>query len=469
MQYEKIMAEQSQFFETLAKKQGAYLREAPWTTAQINPGNVNLLSRKKLAENLLERILPLYEVSEDLNRFAGLQPLYEGINMLDPHYCRMDEAQRMLDKCLGLNDHQRLQLAGAVMHFMDIVKQTNLNTLQLKTTEILTLWWKIFPQNKAWNALKWLWDVGVAVPHSQSGFRAWQRFTRGNLADSVNISETHPKKWLEICEEQTDFATAFEADRMAAAFSGDGRHAGLVGVCAELPDCENCELSSECLWCKADKNSVKFKIEEKIQRNLITAEDIPELMGWLLTSNPEEGKALEDALNLDTPLKDWSRKRLRSLGKKQPLGSKLNLRVEALRELCRNYGIEKLKPQDQFSSSRDIFKHFHQQLSRQKQEQFIIVLLDNKHRYLAEEDVSKGILNKSLVHPREVFASAIEHRAAAMICIHNHPSGDPEPSQEDLRITERLVEVGKLVGIPVLDHVIIGHESYTSFADKGIL
>ena len=97
MQYEKIMAEQSQFFETLAKKQGAYLREAPWTTAQINPGNVNLLSRKKLAENLLERILPLYEVSEDLNRFAGLQPLYEGINMLDPHYCRMDEAQRMLD------------------------------------------------------------------------------------------------------------------------------------------------------------------------------------------------------------------------------------------------------------------------------------------------------------------------------------------------------------------------------------
>ena len=160
---------------------------------------------------------------------------------------------------------------------------------------------------------------------------------------------------------------------------------------------------------------------------------------------------------------------MRSLEKKQPLGSKLILRVEALRELCKNYGIEKLKPQDQFSSSRDIFKHFHQQLSRQKQEQFIIVLLDNKHRYLAEEDVSKGILNKSLVHPREVFASAIEHRAASMICIHNHPSGDPEPSQEDLRITERLAEVGKLVGIPVLDHVIVGNESYTSFADKGII
>jgi DNA repair protein RadC len=196
---------------------------------------------------------------------------------------------------------------------------------------------------------------------------------------------------------------------------------------------------------------------------------MPELMRWLLTSNPEEDKALEHSLNPDTPLKDWSRIRLRSLEEKQPLGSELVLRLVALRELCRNYGIEKLKPQDQFNSSRDIFKHFQQQLSQQKQEQFIIVLLDNKHRYLAEEDVSKGILNKSLVHPREVFASAIEHRAAAMICIHNHPSGDPEPSKEDLRITERLVEVGKLVGIPVLDHVIVGHESYTSFADKGIL
>ena len=69
----------------------------------------------------------------------------------------------------------------------------------------------------------------------------------------------------------------------------------------------------------------------------------------------------------------------------------------------------------------------------------------NKHRYLAERYVTKGILNKSLVHPREVFASGIEHRAATLICAHNHTYGDQEPSQEDFRITERLEEVGKLV------------------------
>ena len=86
---------------------------------------------------------------------------------------------------------------------------------------------------------------------------------------------------------------------------------------------------------------------------------------------------------------------------------------------------------------------------------------------MAEEDVTKGILNKSLVHPREVFTSAIEHRVAALKCVHNHPSGDSEHLQEDSRITKRLVEVGKLVGIPVLDHVIVGGDNYTSFDDKG--
>ena len=73
------------------------------------------------------------------------------------------------------------------------------------------------------------------------------------------------------------------------------------------------------------------------------------------------------------------------------------------------------------------------------------------------------------MHPREVFASAIEHRAAALICVHNHPSGDSEPSQEDFRIAESLVEVCKLVGIPVLDHLIVGGDNYASFANKGLL
>ena len=109
----------------------------------------------------------------------------------------------------------------------------------------------------------------------------------------------HPKKWLEICEKQNVFETAFEADRLSAAFSGEGSHAGLAGVCGNLPDCDNCKLSLERNWYATEGNSEKMAIEEKIQRNKISTVDISELMQWLLSSNPEEAKALQNSLNAE--------------------------------------------------------------------------------------------------------------------------------------------------------------------------
>ena len=96
-------------------------------------------------------------------------------------------------------------------------------------------------------------------------------------------------------------------------------------------------------------------------------------MQWLLSSNPEEAKVLQNSLNAEAPLKDWSRESLWELGNQQPLYQNLIFRLKALREMCRNYGIAKMKPQNQFNSGREIFNHFHQQLERQKQEKFIIV------------------------------------------------------------------------------------------------
>ena len=83
--------------------------------------------------------------------------------------------------------------------------------------------------------------------------------------------------------------------------------------------------------------------------------------------------------------------------------------------------------------------------------------------------ISQGTLTASLVHPREVFSVAIRESAAGVILVHNHPSGDPEPSPEDLDITRRLASVGELIGIPVLDHVVIGGETYVSFLDRGLV
>lgn len=104
-----------------------------------------------------------------------------------------------------------------------------------------------------------------------------------------------------------------------------------------------------------------------------------------------------------------------------------------------------------------------------KQECFKIILLDTKNKVIKVEKISVGTLNSSLVHPREVFVKAIKQHAASIILAHNHPSGDTEPSAEDKSITRRLVEAGELIGISVLDHIIIGRESYLSFKQEKLL
>lgn len=104
-----------------------------------------------------------------------------------------------------------------------------------------------------------------------------------------------------------------------------------------------------------------------------------------------------------------------------------------------------------------------------QKEHFRIILLDTKNQIIAKEEISIGTLNASIVHPRDVFKIAIKRNANSMILIHNHPSGDPTPSKEDIGITNRLIEVGDLVGIKVLDHIIIGDSNYISFKEKNII
>ena len=105
----------------------------------------------------------------------------------------------------------------------------------------------------------------------------------------------------------------------------------------------------------------------------------------------------------------------------------------------------------------------------EKRELFYVVLLNNKNRKIREVKISEGSLTASLVHPREVYNPVIRESAAAVIFVHNHPSGDPAPSPEDIDITRRLKEVGDVMGVRVLDHVVIGRDRFFSFNDKGML
>lgn len=119
------------------------------------------------------------------------------------------------------------------------------------------------------------------------------------------------------------------------------------------------------------------------------------------------------------------------------------------------------------SSSADLFRHFHPLLRDLKRELFKVILLDAKNTVIKEATVSEGSLTLSIVHPREVFALAVRESAAGVIFLHNHPSGDPTPSAEDRRLTDRLVTAGEVLGIRVLDHMVIGDGRYVSFADEG--
>ncbi|WP_353096650.1 DNA repair protein RadC [Tissierella praeacuta] len=104
-----------------------------------------------------------------------------------------------------------------------------------------------------------------------------------------------------------------------------------------------------------------------------------------------------------------------------------------------------------------------------QKEHFRVLLLDTKNQIIATEEISVGTLNVSIVHPRDVFKAAIKRNSNSMILIHNHPSGDPTPSNEDINVTNRLVDAGNLIGIKVLDHIIIGDNRYISFKEKNLI
>ena len=127
------------------------------------------------------------------------------------------------------------------------------------------------------------------------------------------------------------------------------------------------------------------------------------------------------------------------------------------------------RPIKKISCAEDVFHLMHEKLKNEKQEHFYIIMLDTKNNMIGEPVlITKGILDASIVHPREVFRPAIKNSAAKIILVHNHPSGDPGPSQEDLNMTEKIISSGDAMGIKVLDHLIVGCEEWWSWREKNL-
>lgn len=183
-----------------------------------------------------------------------------------------------------------------------------------------------------------------------------------------------------------------------------------------------------------------------------------------------------DVLIMQTLSPFLAGKTLREIGK-MTVGELLNFGISygvakniiSIFEIAKRFYTEEKFIGELLNSSNQVFSYYHEKLRDQKKENFFSVLLDCKHRIIREDIVSIGTLNFSIVHPREVFRAAIRESAESIILVHNHPSGDPTPSREDIFVTQRLVEVGKLVGIEVLDHIIIGEDKHISFVEQNLL
>ncbi|MFC4558954.1 DNA repair protein RadC [Virgibacillus kekensis] len=129
------------------------------------------------------------------------------------------------------------------------------------------------------------------------------------------------------------------------------------------------------------------------------------------------------------------------------------------------------KPVDRYviRSPEDGADYVMEEMRNLNQEHFVVLFLNTKNQIIHRQTIFIGSLNASIVHPREVFREAVKRSAASIICAHNHPSGDPSPSQEDIHVTRRLVECGKMIGIELLDHLVIGDRKFVSLKEKGYL
>jgi DNA repair protein RadC len=149
------------------------------------------------------------------------------------------------------------------------------------------------------------------------------------------------------------------------------------------------------------------------------------------------------------------------------IGSKNALGLKLIKAVSDRFLDKKLISKNPLNNSKDLFDYLYHSIRDKSREYFKIIFLDSKNRVISTETHSKGTLTASSVYPREVVYSSLRHKAAALIFAHNHPSGDPQPSAEDIAITRQLVFAGKVMGITVHEHIIIGDNCYFSFADHG--
>ena len=196
-------------------------------------------------------------------------------------------------------------------------------------------------------------------------------------------------------------------------------------------------------------------------------------------------EVVELLLTLGTPRRDCKQPAKEALNKFKNLISVLDAKTEDLQKIkgvgpsnvfgiklfkaiSERYSKEKIESKVLLNSPEKIFEYLKEKIGKEKKEYFITLYFDTKNNLIVDE-ISVGILNASLIHPREVFNKAIVNSASHIVIAHNHPSEDPTPSQDDRNTTQRLIESGKIIGISIIDHIIVSNKSYYSFKENKLI
>ena len=214
---------------------------------------------------------------------------------------------------------------------------------------------------------------------------------------------------------------------------------------------------------------------EKCEKRGVSVLSDVELLALILRNGTQGVNVLEIAQNILYTntlqpglinLPQWTQEQLMEL---KGVGKVKAMQIQALAELSKRLAQAKAAVGLTFQNPESIAKYYMEEMRHYKQEHMKLLLLDTKSKLIHETIISKGTVNASIISPREIFIDALRYGAVAIIVLHNHPSGDPTPSQEDMRLTKRIFEGGQLIGIELLDHIIIGDQRYVSFRGKGLL
>ena len=145
------------------------------------------------------------------------------------------------------------------------------------------------------------------------------------------------------------------------------------------------------------------------------------------------------------------------------------IQMKCLAEISKRMAKASLKPFISFESPQSIADYFMENTRYLEKEYVYILMFDSKHKLLKDVRLSEGTVNSSLLSPREVFTTALKFDAVYIVLVHNHPSGDPSPSRQDIEITDRVSSAGRMIGIELSDHIILGNNCYVSLAERGII